>query len=1102
MIFRSPLGSLGSRRVGATRSVDRLAMNPLRAAFPFARHRCLSVSVLLVCLACAGQAAAAQRRAMFADDTRQFARPEVTDPAVVRQRETAVDLALLRDPRASGGLAAPAPARSIVLNLFSDAELTAVLSRVEQVSPLGYAWVGTIAGIEGSLVVIGVSEGVVTISVEVGRTIYSVRPSTPGRYLVTQATSVAMAADAPPISIRATGAASGVNGDSGDTYDLLVLYTSAARAAAGGTKAIQALIVASIARLNSVYDASDVHTRCRLVGAVESSYAEAGAVGQDLAGIRTDAEANSLREQYGADVVSLVVSSDRAGYSGIAYLMTSNDTSFAPWAYNVCRLDAAWAPTLRMLPHLLGHTQGAHHEPGQGCPGLFPYSCGYADLVNGFATLMSSAVDCPHCQSLPQFSNPAIRYKSVPTGAATQDNARTLNESRVAVANFRQARDMAAAVVVSQQTPPTAAVVERPGAASDSGAVVSRPWSCWAMASVPASVFSNIVRAPACESVSTAAGTLRLESPIGARAMAPAAVPGAPVTLVASVAGRTVTLTWGPPAGASPTSYVLEAGSAPGLSDLVNTDTGSATPALVATDVAPGTYYVRVRARNAGGIGPVSNEVVVAVRGECPGVPGAPTGLTVTVAGSSVVLNWQAPSGACTPGYYVIEAGSASGLSNLALFSTGNAATTFAATGVASGRYFVRIRSGSQAGISAASNEVNFTAGAPPCTLAPSPPMDLSRTVSGTTVRLTWNASTWGNPTSYVVEAGSSQGLSDIVVWDTGSTTTSFTVEAAVGTYFVRVRARNNCGTSLPSIELILSVVIGVPGPPIVTANPASRTVAARTIVTFSAAATGNPTPVVAWQSRPNSTPSWTSIAGATSINYTRTASQEDDGRQFRAVFTNGYGVAYTSEASLTIECAMPVAPAITLHPASGLYATGRYVTLRSTATGCPVPAIQWQQSSDGGLTWTNVTGETTARWEFEMGTRDFQARAVFSNVAGTVISSVAALTVLRRPEILVQPQDVTVEAGTQVTFTAAASCLAPLSATWTSTGGVITNTADGPTLTTTQTFTATASDNGRRFSVQFCPTPCWDLCCASTRQATLTVTTPASKTQPRDADR
>jgi predicted phage tail protein len=95
----------------------------------------------------------------------------------------------------------------------------------------------------------------------------------------------------------------------------------------------------------------------------------------------------------------------------------------------------------------------------------------------------------------------------------------------------------------------------------------------------------------------------------------PLAAPGAPAGLSAAVNGSSVTLTWVPPAGGSlPTSYLIEAGSAPGAADLAQLPTGNATALFGADGVPPGTYHVRVRAMNAGGVSTVSNEIVVVVQ--------------------------------------------------------------------------------------------------------------------------------------------------------------------------------------------------------------------------------------------------------------------------------------------------------------------------------------------------------------------------------------------------------------------------------------------------------------------------------------------------------
>jgi predicted phage tail protein len=89
--------------------------------------------------------------------------------------------------------------------------------------------------------------------------------------------------------------------------------------------------------------------------------------------------------------------------------------------------------------------------------------------------------------------------------------------------------------------------------------------------------------------------------------------PGAPQDLAWLVSPeRVVTLSWSAPTAGTPTAYLIEAGSAPGLADVVTISTGS--PARSFTGSAqPGTYYVRVRAVNGSGPGAPSAEVVVTV---------------------------------------------------------------------------------------------------------------------------------------------------------------------------------------------------------------------------------------------------------------------------------------------------------------------------------------------------------------------------------------------------------------------------------------------------------------------------------------------------------
>jgi hypothetical protein len=89
-----------------------------------------------------------------------------------------------------------------------------------------------------------------------------------------------------------------------------------------------------------------------------------------------------------------------------------------------------------------------------------------------------------------------------------------------------------------------------------------------------------------------------------------AQAPGAPANLTVQVNGPNVSFSWLAASGA--TGYVIEAGLEPGSSNLAIVPVGNVLT-LSAPGVPPGTYYVRVRAVNAAGQGPPSNEVAVTV---------------------------------------------------------------------------------------------------------------------------------------------------------------------------------------------------------------------------------------------------------------------------------------------------------------------------------------------------------------------------------------------------------------------------------------------------------------------------------------------------------
>jgi hypothetical protein len=165
--------------------------------------------------------------------------------------------------------------------------------------------------------------------------------------------------------------------------------------------------------------------------------------------------------------------------------------------------------------------------------------------------------------------------------------------------------------------------------------------------------------------------------------------------LTGAAVGAAIALSWNGVTGA--TSYWLEVGSGPGLSNLYSGDVGATTALTVPAPV--GTYFVRVRARTPSGLGGSSNEVIVSV-GVCATTP-APIGLAASVVGSLVTLQWNSPPGAVS---FVLEAGLTTGASNV---FNGNVGGTNTVAAVAPpGTYYVRVRAVSACGISTPSQEI------------------------------------------------------------------------------------------------------------------------------------------------------------------------------------------------------------------------------------------------------------------------------------------------------------------------------------------------------------------------------------------------------------
>ena len=279
-----------------------------------------------------------------------------------------------------------------------------------------------------------------------------------------------------------------------------------------------------------------------------------------------------------------------------------------------------------------------------------------------------------------------------------------------------------------------------------------------------------------------------------------AQTPNSPVGVSALVNGAVVRLTWSPPNGGGPvTGYELDAGTRSGASDLasgyrVGNVLTFDTPALPAA-----TYFVRVKAFNGSGVSVPSSEISFGVGGP----PSPPINLAASLSGARLTLTWGAPTSGATPTTYLIDAGRAPLTSDIVSgYALGP--TVGFSYDLSPGTYHMRLRARNGAATSAFSNEVTVTVGG---SGQPSPPTNFDYTILGNQVQLRWSpGATGGTPTGYILQAGSSSGLQNVLVQDVGNVTSVNLTAPVDGSFYVRVLAYTPSSTSGPSNERVVTL--------------------------------------------------------------------------------------------------------------------------------------------------------------------------------------------------------------------------------------------------------------------------------------------------------
>lgn len=274
--------------------------------------------------------------------------------------------------------------------------------------------------------------------------------------------------------------------------------------------------------------------------------------------------------------------------------------------------------------------------------------------------------------------------------------------------------------------------------------------------------------------------------------------PGPPGTPAVSGNGNALTFAWSAPlTGGAPVTYTVVARQASGGPVIATLPVGSE---LGTSVVAPnGRYFVTVAATNASGVSLESDGVAFSVP-IVPPPPGAPEQLQVVVTGTSATFSWQPPATGGPVSNYVLRASASPGGAPIASL-TATAAPTFSVGGIPPGTYYVRVAAQNLSGIGSPSNEVTVTVEPPSL---PGAAVISPAVVSGTTVTLSWTPGPGGIADSWIVAAALVPGGPPVATLP--SATTSLSVNAPPGTYFVSVRGVNVAGTGLVSNEVEVAI--------------------------------------------------------------------------------------------------------------------------------------------------------------------------------------------------------------------------------------------------------------------------------------------------------
>ena len=214
-----------------------------------------------------------------------------------------------------------------------------------------------------------------------------------------------------------------------------------------------------------------------------------------------------------------------------------------------------------------------------------------------------------------------------------------------------------------------------------------------------------------------------------------------------------------------------------------------------------------------------------------------------------------------------------------------------------------------------------------------------------------------GDPAPTVQWQQSTDGVSWTYIG--GQTSTSLVFTAAYADTGDQYRAVfSNTQGFVISSAVTLTVTLPS-GFPVVMTQPRNDAVNVGAMASFTASASGSPTPTVLWSVSTNGGQSWATISGATSTTYVVTTTANEEANEYEATFTNAVGAITTNPATLSVV----VNPSATSSNWSGYADSGSTFTGISSTWTVPTATCSGS-STQYSSEWIGIDGDGSATVE------------------------------------------------------------------------------------------------------------------------------------------